>query len=153
MIPEIDRARRVYLDTPPLIYFIEEDPRFLSLVQPVIHSIFSGRKRGMSSYVTLLEVLVKPLRNNRLDLARQYREALQGQPNFTLLPLEERIAAEAARIRAAHRYTTPDAIQLATATVSMADVFVTNDTRLRGFPDIEIVALKDHAELSPSTRV
>lgn len=144
MIEAVRSARRIYLDTAPLIYFIEVHPGFSSLVRPVLLSIYTGEKEGLSSYVTLIELLVKPLQENRTDLAQRYRETLLGQRHLRLVAIERQVAEEAARIRAQHGFKTPDAIQLATATVEEADVFVTNDDALRRYSRVPVVVLSDH---------
>jgi len=144
VIPEVERARRISLDTSPFIYFIEAHPDFGSLVRPMIQSISMGEKEGVSSVVTLAELLVKPLQPNRLDLAQQYRDALVGQTHFRLVAVEEDVAEAAARIKARYGFGLPDAIQLATATLERAEVFVTNDQELRRFPEVRVVVLEDY---------
>jgi predicted nucleic acid-binding protein len=56
----------------------------------------------------------------------------------------ESVAEGAARIRARYGFRTPDAIQLASAQVAGARVFVTNDVRLRSFAELPVVVLSDH---------
>jgi predicted nucleic acid-binding protein len=144
VIPELDRARRISLDTAPFIYFIEVDPRFAPLVRPLLEAISLGEKQAVSSIVTLAELLVKPIQQQRLDLARRYRDTLMGQPHLRLVSVESDVAEEAARIRARYGFRLPDAIQLATAALEDAEVFVTNDARLRSFDEVRVVVLDDH---------
>lgn len=127
-----------------MIYFVEGNPRYLGLIRPLMESIDRGSKRGVSSFVTLAEVLVQPLRMNRADLARDYQDRLLSAPNFRVVPVERAVAEGAARICARHGFRLPDAIGLASAVLARADVFLTNDLRLRAFPDVEVVALDDH---------
>jgi predicted nucleic acid-binding protein len=58
-----------------------------------------------------------------------------------VIDVDRQIAERAAAIRAAHGYRTPDALHLATAAVVGADVFVSNDERLRGFSALRVVTL------------
>ena len=51
----------VYLDTAPIIYFIEEEKSYLASLQEIFLRIDEGILRAFSSYITLIEVLVKPL--------------------------------------------------------------------------------------------
>lgn len=120
----------VGLDTAPLIYFIERHPAYAA--KPKLFFAAAGRRefRIVTSLVTLLEVLVHPLRNGRDDLAREYRDILLRSPSLTALPVGEEIAEEAARLRALHSVRTPDAIQLATAKIAGATWFLTNDGNL-----------------------
>lgn len=77
---------------------------------------------------------------------RVYRDTLVGQRYFHLVEIERRVAEHAARLRATHNFAVPDAIQLATASVERADVFITNDDKLRRFSDLPVVVLRDHVE-------
>ena len=96
--------------------------------------------------MTLIELLIKPMRAQEHALARRYREILLQQPHLRMVEIGQAIAEEAARIRAKHDFKTPDAIQLATALLQGADAFLTNDRALRSFPGIPVVVLNDHLE-------
>ena len=144
MIEPLRRASAVCFDTAALIYFIERNPKYVGLAKPMFAAIDRGEKAGITSYITLLEVLVKPVLQRRNDLAEEYRQLLLGSPSLHLHAVDRKVAEEAARIRAAHNFKTPDAIQLATAKLARADVFVTNDARLKTFPDVPVVVLEDH---------
>ena len=141
---------RAYLDTMTVIYFIEEHPKYRGAVRPVFELLDSQRLTGLSSYLTLLEVLVQPVRQGRPDLAQQYRETLLEAPGFTLFPVDRRIAEQGAAIRAQYGFRTPDAIQLATAAEHGAQVFITNDAQLRRFQEVQVLVLDkfvtDHQE-------
>jgi len=70
-------ARRpVFIDTAPFIYLIERHPRYHPIIRPVFESLSVGSFAGATSVLTLLEVLVQPLRNGRADLARENRSIL-----------------------------------------------------------------------------
>ena len=75
----------------------------------------SAAERGefqiVTSMVTLIEVLVHPIRSGRADLARQYRDILLHSTGLATFPIREDIAEEAARLRAIHSLRTPGAIQ------------------------------------------
>lgn len=100
-------------------------------------SIFDALDRGeftvVTSYITLLEVLVHPLKQGNADPAEQYRTILLNSPHVQSLPVSADIAEEAAQLRATHNVRTSDAIQMATARHAGATHFVTNDIKL---PDL-----------------
>lgn len=144
MIAAFQRASRVYLDSAALIYFVEENVDYGPLVEPLIETFDRGTKLGLCSYITLLEVLVKPFELRRLDLAERYRDLLLSSENMRVLPVERTVAEEAARLRAERRVRTPDAIQLATARLAGAEIFVTNDGALPGIPGLEVVLLRNY---------
>jgi len=109
------RGATVGLDTAPLIYYIEERPAFLAKVKPFFEAAERNEFRIVTSFVTLIEVLVRPLRTGRAEMAREYRDILLHSRALTAIPLDEAIAEKAAELRAAHNLRTPDAIQVATA--------------------------------------
>lgn len=77
------RGRTVGLDTAPVIYFIEENPTYLEAVRHFFSSADKGDFAVVTSTVTLLEVLVHPLRSNNRELASEYRDILLGSKLIT----------------------------------------------------------------------
>lgn len=135
---------RVHLDSMAVIYFIESNPTYLPIVRPVFELVSGGRLSGVSSYLTLLEVLVQPLQMRRTDLANEYKSILSQNTNLALYPVDRDIAERGAEIRARYQgFRTPDAIQLATAVQQGADAFITNDKHLKQFRDVEVLVLDD----------
>lgn len=131
----------VGLDTAPLIYFIEQNKKYLKLVRAFFLAIERGEFRVVTSTLTLIEVLVYPLRSHDLGLARQYRDILLDQVNLITVDVSTEIAEVAAQMRAAQNLRTPDAIQIATAKQQGATSFLTSDARLANVPDLEILVL------------
>ena len=73
------RGSIVGLDTSPLIYLIERHPDRAAKLKPFFAAAERREFRVVTSLVTLLEVLVHPLRKGREDLAREYRHILLGR--------------------------------------------------------------------------
>ncbi len=136
------RGSTVALDTAPLIYFIEEHPAYLPKIRPFFEAAERGEFRIVTSFITLVEVLVHPLREGKTELADEYRKILLQSPGLTTVPLDESIAEAAAGLRARHNLRTPDAIQLATASSAGASWFLTNDADLTKAPGISVLVLK-----------
>ena len=131
----------VGVDTAPFIYRIEEHPKYLNAVAEFFIAVEAGQIRAVTSTVTLLEVLVQPIRRGRDDLSRQYQEALLNSDGLICEGVSSDIAEGAARLRAGYKSSAPDAIQLATAIQSGATSFLTNDSFLTSVPDVEILVL------------
>lgn len=131
----------IALDTAPLIYFIEEHPKYTPTVTPFFNALATAQFQAITSVITLLEVLVLPYRSGNATLAAQYQEILLNTPSLTIQPLTPDIAEEAARIRALHGIRTPDAIQLATAVLGSAKAILTNDTNLPAIPGLQVLVL------------
>ena len=129
------------LDGAPLIYFIERHPVYAAKLRPFFAAAERREFQLVTSLVTLLEVLVHPLRTGREDLAREYRDILLRSASLRTIPVSEIIAEEAAWLRATHNLRTPDAIQLATANTAGASWFITNDAALPSPPGISVLVV------------
>lgn len=136
-------SKVVCLDTAPLIYFIEGHSSY----QPVLARLFDFNERGgfsfLTSTVTLLEVLVKPLREGQATIAKQYKDILTSAKGIEITNVTAAIAEQAAFLRAKYNLRTPDAIQLATAIELRADYFLTNDSRLKSVSEIIVVTVPE----------
>lgn len=133
----------VGLDTAPLIYFIEQNPTYLERMRLFFRALNRGEFRVVSSVVTLLEVLVYPLREGDAALAQEYRDILFDEEGLTTIEVSPAIAQEAARLRAVHNLHSLDAIQMATAIVEGASFFLTNDARLPSLAGLEVLVLDE----------
>ena len=137
------RGQIVGLDTAPLIYFVEENPAYLEIVDAFFEALARGEFRVVTSIVTLVEVLVYPLRAGNTELAQQYRDILFNQENLVTVLVSPEIAELASQLRAVHNLRTPDAIQIATAIQEEASFFFTNDGRLSPLPNLDILVLDE----------
>jgi predicted nucleic acid-binding protein len=124
----------VGLDTPVFIYFMQEHPRYLHIVEHLVQAIDDGLILGVTSTVTLLETLVHPLRQQDYQLAAEYEAVLTQSRNLELIELSIPLLRSAANIRASTGIKTPDALQIAAARSMACTAFVTNDRRL---PEME----------------
>jgi predicted nucleic acid-binding protein len=112
-----------------LIYAIEANPDYLDALTWLFGEIDQRRVVGVTSELTLMEVLVKPLQNNNDALAQQYEDILSTEGSFYMAEVTKEILKDAANIRAAHNLKTPDAIHAATALHYGCQDFVTNDNK------------------------
>ena len=56
----------IFIDTAPIIYYIEAHPQFGHLAKCLVETFQAGTLRAYSSVVTLVEVLPKPVKIIRL---------------------------------------------------------------------------------------
>ena len=115
---------RLGLDTVSFIYFVEARQPHLSLVDAVIHQIDRGDFRGITSVVTLTEVLVHPFLHNDHMLQQEDRDLLLNSRNFETVGIDVALAEHAAELRARYRLLTPDALQLAAAIARGCEAFL-----------------------------
>ena len=128
----------VALDTAIFIYFIEEDPRFLPLLDPLFREADDGTRELVTSSLTLLEVLVVPFRVSNRAVADRYEVLLTRSRGIRLVALTQDQLRAAAQLRATTGVKTPDALQLAAAIGAGCQTFLTNDRRLPLVPGLEI---------------
>lgn len=134
----------VAIDTAPFIYFVEQHPTYIPLVKPLFQAIDSGKIAAVTSMLTVLEVLVRPLKVNNQQLADEYRNVLLNSRNLRVLVPSLEICQTAARLRASSNLRTPDALQLATAAYAGATHFVTNDSSISEISYVKRLLLNDY---------
>ena len=139
-------GKTVFLDTAPIIYHVEGKQAYAQDLTEMFAAIDEGTIQAQTSVLTLLEVLVLPLRMKQADLARQYEELISGSANLQVIPADKEIAKKAAELRAVYGFRTPDAIQVASAISIGADVFLTNDAQLKRVTEIDVITLTAHPE-------
>ena len=91
------KGQRVFVDTAPFIYYIEKHKKYINIVKPVFQAIDTGEMEAITSTITLLEVLVHPLRTGNEKLASQYREILLDAEGLTTYEISHEISETAAK--------------------------------------------------------
>jgi predicted nucleic acid-binding protein len=142
--------QRLYIETAPLIYYVEENPNYVAKMNAVVGAIENSSIEAVSSVITLTEVLAQPVKLNNANLEQEYRDILLNSGGFRLLPVSARIAEAAASLRARYNLRTPDALHVATAIDAQSDAFLTNDKAIKRVTDIMVWTL-DELEITPST--
>lgn len=141
MIDEIlsrHRGGRVYFDTNCFIYIVEGIERYRPVLEPLMNAVAAGDITGVTSEITLAEVLVKPLRDQLAQQVLLYKQMLADRQPFMLAPITQAIWESAASLRA----RLPDAVHLVAARQSGCRLFVTNDGALRPLPEMEILHIE-----------
>ena len=131
------------LDTSVFIYHFEDHPRYRDLTGWILRTISQGKCHAVVSELTLLELLVRPLKLERQDVADEYEALLSHFPNLELVPLSRRIVLHAATLRARYGLRTPDALILATAILQGATLVITNDRQWKRVQEIKVACLDD----------
>lgn len=125
---------RLYLDTAPVIYTIEQVPLYVAAVDA---RLSTPGIVLVASDLTRMECRVKPLRDGNIDLLKDYDEFFKKAVT-EIVALSRDVIDRATEIRARYGFKTPDAIHLAAAVESACNVFLSNDYRLERFSDIAI---------------
>ncbi|HSW88174.1 MAG TPA: PIN domain-containing protein [Candidatus Saccharimonadales bacterium] len=128
------------LDTNIFIYYFEENPLFLTLVDKLFKDLEKNKFKAITSVISLTETLSFPkLPDNKIEFLHKGFSELS---NFTIIDVTETIAVEAAKLRRKYHFRLGDAIQIATAIQAKADIFITNDERLTTCKEMKIRLLK-----------
>ena len=83
----LGKIKTIFLDTAPVIYFIEAHHQFGPLVKQVVELMNENRIQAFTSVLTLSEVLPKPLETGNDELAEKFKTYLKNGQNLTLLPI------------------------------------------------------------------
>jgi predicted nucleic acid-binding protein len=148
-IKELERLKRIYLDTAPIIYQIEGSQEFSQSTQLIFDKIDNGELIAVTSLITLSEVLVIPYRLGRMDLVEDYTQMLTSAENTEYIPiLDEEAALIVAKLRAENQALKKfDAQHFALAIQHRCDSFLTNDSQLKkiiGLPKwLKIILLSE----------
>jgi len=133
----------VYLDTNSFIYSVERIDPYRAVLDTLWQSVSAGQVKVVTSELTLLEVLVMPLKAGNTLLASIYRAVLQTVPDVQMLPITQPVLEEAAKLRASTSLKTPDAIHAATAILNGYRSFVTNDSAFRRVTGLTVTVLHE----------
>lgn len=138
-------ARRVFLDTAPVIYFVEGSATYAAALDGFFHRLDAAKVEAITSPVTLAECLIHPLRAGNSSLASRFTDLLTRGPGVRFIVPGATTANRAAELRARFNVTLTDAFQLAIAEASGCDVFLTNDADLRriSLPKPNVILVDD----------
>ena len=142
---ELTQINSIFIDTAPIIYYIEAHLQFGPLVKEVVNAFQSRNLVAYSFVITLAEVLSKPIERGDEKLARKFAEFLKHGRNLTMIDISEATAENAGKLRGHYPFLkTIDAIQLAAALDVGAEAFLTNDVKLQQFNGLRVLVLKDY---------
>lgn len=134
----ISRFHSIGLDTNIFVYYLDSNSSFYSQSEKIFKEIADRNLPIFTSIITLSELL--SFKASKSQVNKLEREILLV-PNLIMVDVNLVIAREAARIRRKYSFRIPDSIQLATCLNQKADIFITNDERLKSFKEIPIVLL------------
>ena len=135
--------KKVFLDTAPLIYFLDDNEQYADRVEAIFEEILSSEAILQSSVITSEEYLVYPNRTGNREKIRAFYEFI-SDCHIQMYPITEEIAEKAAQIRADYAsFKAMDALQLATAITTGCDILLTNDRQLCQFTELRIVVIGD----------
>lgn len=122
-------GRKVYVDASALIYAVEMPAQFPGLLNGLLAPLSKGELRLVTSWITLAEVLIHPIKSGDAVLESTYRRLLMPSTFFDILPVEREITDRAATLRASHGFKLPDAIHIATGIAAHCAIYISGDAQ------------------------
>lgn len=142
---ELARINSIFIDTAPIIYYIEAHPEFGPPAKEVVTAFQEGNLTAYSSVITLTEVLPKPIESGDEKLARKFADFLKHGKHLTMIEISEGIAEAAGKLRGRYPVLkTADALQIAAALEIGSEAFLTNDMKLKQIKELTVMVLKDY---------
>ena len=142
----------VYLDTNSFIYSVERIDPYRTILDMLWQAVSVGQFTVVTSELTLLEVLVKPLKVGDTATAETFRTVLRHSPDVQMLPITQTVLEKAANLRATLDLKAPDAIHAATALLNGCVLFVTNDSTFRRLSELTVMLLSEMVPLDESNK-
>lgn len=140
---KLTTLQKVFLDTAPIIYFVEQNPTYFSRSQPIFEAIDQGAVTAVTSPITLAECLIFPLQKSQTSLIQIFSALIVQAEHTEFVATNDVIGLKAAELRVLYNLTLTDALQIATAISVHCDGFLTNDLQLKKVQGIEIICLQD----------
>jgi len=139
----LSKTASLAIDTNVFVYFLTADSAFHEKASRLFSEIQKRNIKIITSNITIAEILSLQAPPSKIKLLEN---ELFSTPNLTIIELSNKLAIDAAGIRRKHKFSLPDSIQLATASVYKAQAFVTNDQRLKKFKKLPIILLTSLSE-------
>ena len=138
-----DGVSRLFLDTAPVIYFVERNPAYLDIVHAAFRYVDQETLAAVTSPVTLAECLVHPIRQKDTVLQQDFIDLITAGKNTQFVAMDQDIAQKAAEMRARYNLLLPDAFQAAVAIAAGCDALLTNDRGLQRVTELRVLVLDD----------
>jgi predicted nucleic acid-binding protein len=142
---ELNKGLKLFIDTAPIIYFIEEHPVYINEVSNIFDRTADGTVQVITSVITLVEVLAKPYKLGQNDIVDIYKDFFSNSKGFSVMGIDSGVAELTAKIRAEFGFKVPDALQLALFEHNDCDYFITNDKQLKNYDNTKIYILGENA--------
>lgn len=125
-IPEGDR---ILLDTTALAAYLDDSEATHAIARHILAELVaSGRNPAVISMITVMELLVRPLRASPPG-QHTLLAFLRNHPHLELVPVDLQVAQDAAFLRAVQRLSPPDSLVVGTGLAAQVGHLVTNDRK------------------------
>lgn len=123
--------KRVYLDTSPIIYYLENSAQYREKMKHFFEFCLERKIQIVTSVITVEEYLVFPYMTGKMEFADNFRRFIDYM-KIEVAAIDDETAERVAELRGRFKYfRAMDALQIAAAVVNGCDMFLTNDKQLR----------------------
>ena len=137
---DISPGSRLLLDSSALLAYLNGGETASPVAALIIDGfIKSGRNVALISAVSVMELLVRPLRHGA-GAHHHVLNFIDHTPNLSVVPVDVHVALQAANIRAFLNFKPPDALVAACGIMAQVTCLVTNDTKwkqMETFPRLQ----------------
>lgn len=127
------KGKKLYFDTNLFIYAVETTESshpYLAVIDRLFAMAEQGEIQAVTSEFSLAETLVGAYKNSS-ELVVLYEALLSNKAELAVVPINKAVLRSAAYTRTVVKIALADAIHVATAINEQADIFITNDDKLR----------------------
>ncbi len=90
----LESVERQFLDTAPLIYYVEKHPQYIKILKAIFQRIDKGLITAVASPVTLAECLIHPYRRGLIDQQKDFTDLIVDGRNTTFTTIDHIISQE-----------------------------------------------------------
>ncbi|MCL4429009.1 MAG: type II toxin-antitoxin system VapC family toxin [Deltaproteobacteria bacterium] len=130
----------VFADSNIIIYFLERNERFFSLVEPYFKKCQKKELVLFTSSLSFMEVLVPIVSEGNRVLQAKYNYLFKDF--LKIIDIDLNVAEIGAYIKARYRIKTPNALQIACAKKANCNEFLTADAGIEKIKEIKIKIIK-----------
>jgi len=135
--------RHLFLDTAPVIYYVEAHPLYLPKIEKLFEYIDKGLVTAVTSPITLSECLILPYRLNSPEFAEKFSRLIISGNNTLFMPIDDSMAKQSAKLRVRYNLSLTDAMQFAVALAAECEAFLTNDIALKRVQELKILVIDE----------
>jgi predicted nucleic acid-binding protein len=139
----IKNCKKICVDTNIFIYQFQIHENYSKLTIELFSLQEKKKTIIISSFVSLIEILAFSELKGKEALINSYKNFLLKTDGIKIVFPDTSISENSARIKRDYGFKLPDSLQLATCLEEKADIFLTNDTKLKTFKEIPVICLKN----------
>jgi len=139
------KGKKLYFDTNLFIYAVETTETnhpYLAVIDHLFSMAEKGEIQAITSELSLAETLVGAYKTSS-ELVVLYEELLSNRTELAVFPIDKAVLRSAAYTRTVVKIALADAIHVATAINEQADIFISNDEKLRVPDGIKKIGLTE----------